>query len=86
MHALSIDPSRLMIAGVGAGAGLAAGVALLARDCGGPELRAQLLISPMIDDTNVSTSGEHAVPARPWSREVSELGWKALLGDRLPKR
>ncbi len=49
---LGINPNKLMIAGQSAGGGLAAGVALLARDKGGPALCAQLLICPMLDDPN----------------------------------
>ncbi|KAJ0154805.1 Carboxylesterase NlhH, partial [Colletotrichum tanaceti] len=47
---LGIDPARLMVAGVSAGGGLAAGAALRARDTGGPALCAQLLVYPMLDD------------------------------------
>jgi acetyl esterase/lipase len=47
---LGIDPARLMIGGSSAGGGLAAGVALYARDHGGPALCAQLLQCPMLDD------------------------------------
>ncbi len=51
---LGID--RLAIGGVSAGGGLAAATALLARDRGGPSLAAQLLICPMLDDRDDSTS------------------------------
>ncbi len=43
-----IEPRRLAVAGDSAGAALAAGMALLARDRGGPELRAQGLIYPAL--------------------------------------
>jgi acetyl esterase/lipase len=43
---LGIDPERIVIAGQSAGAGLAAGTALLARDRKGPALLAQILVSP----------------------------------------
>jgi acetyl esterase len=43
------DPSRLAVAGDSAGGNLAAAVAIAARDRGGPELKAQLLIYPVID-------------------------------------
>ncbi|CAG7939423.1 unnamed protein product [Penicillium olsonii] len=46
----NIDPDRFMIAGVSAGAGLAAGTVLLSRDRCGPKLCAQLLMCPMLDD------------------------------------
>ena len=44
---LGVDPSRLMLAGDSAGGNLAACAAVLARDTGGPAVRAQLLIYPM---------------------------------------
>ncbi|MGI3780003.1 MAG: alpha/beta hydrolase, partial [Janthinobacterium lividum] len=46
---LGVDPDRLSVGGVSAGAGLAAAVALLDRDRSGPVLRLQLLEIPMLD-------------------------------------
>jgi len=46
-----IDPSRLAVAGDSAGGNLAAVVALMARDRGGPALAFQLLIYPVIDSS-----------------------------------
>ncbi|GAA1272570.1 alpha/beta hydrolase [Sphaerisporangium rubeum] len=54
--ALGIDPTRVVIAGISAGGGLAAGTALLSRDRGTPPLAAQLLICPMLDHRNTTTS------------------------------
>jgi acetyl esterase len=50
-HAAQIggDPSRVAVAGDSAGGNLAAVVALMARDRGGPALRFQLLIYPVTD-------------------------------------
>jgi acetyl esterase len=47
--ALDVDPDRLAVGGVSAGANLAAAVALLARDRGGPRLAFQLLFHPVLD-------------------------------------
>lgn len=44
--ALKLDAARMAVAGDSAGGNLAAVVALMARDAGGPELRHQLLIYP----------------------------------------
>ncbi|NLE82336.1 MAG: alpha/beta hydrolase [Rhodococcus sp.] len=44
------DPARLAVAGDSAGGNLAAVVAITARDRGGPHLRAQALLYPVIDD------------------------------------
>src|SRR5207244_6328303 len=47
--ALGIDPDRLAVSGSSAGGNLAAAVALMAKDRGGPRLAFQLLIYPVID-------------------------------------
>ena len=47
---LGVDPDRIAIGGESAGGGLAAGVALLARDRGGPRLCLQFLGIPELDD------------------------------------
>ncbi len=43
------DPTRMAVAGDSAGGNLSAAVALRARDAGGPDLRAQLLVYPSVD-------------------------------------
>jgi acetyl esterase len=46
---LDVDPHRLAVMGDSAGGNLAAVVALMARDRGGPEIAAQVLIYPSVD-------------------------------------
>ncbi|RVW09098.1 alpha/beta hydrolase [Prescottella agglutinans] len=79
---LGIDPARIVVAGVSAGGGLAAGVTLLARDLGCPAIAAQILVCPMLDHRNTSTSSHQysGVPGV-WTREMNEFGWRAVLGD-----
>jgi acetyl esterase/lipase len=79
---LGIDPDRILVAGGSAGGGLAAGVALLARDLGGPALLGQVLICPMLDDRNDTPSGRQMAGLGVWDRTANETGWTALLGDR----
>lgn len=79
---LAIDPDRLIIAGGSAGGGLAAGVALLARDRQGPRLAAQMLMYPMLDDRDQSVSTTQIDGEGVWDRGSNILGWSALLGDR----
>ncbi|HWA48503.1 MAG TPA: alpha/beta hydrolase, partial [Dongiaceae bacterium] len=50
---LGFDPQRIVVAGDSAGGALAAGVALRARDRGGPALRGQGLIYPCLRPTRV---------------------------------
>jgi acetyl esterase/lipase len=70
-----------MVAGSSAGGGLAAGVALLARDRSGPALCAQLLQCPMIDDRLESLSSRQYINEGTFSRGSAETGWNALLGE-----
>lgn len=79
---LGIDPARIIVAGASAGGGLAAGVTLLARDLGAPAIAAQMLICPMLDHRNVSTSSrQYAGGPGVWTREMNEFGWRAVRGD-----
>ncbi|MDQ2796282.1 MAG: alpha/beta hydrolase [Actinomycetota bacterium] len=79
---LGFDPGRLVIAGISAGAGLAAGTALLCRDRNGPSLFAQVLICPMLDDRNESISSRQIDGVGIWDRTSNDTGWTALLGER----
>lgn len=79
---LGIDAEQLLIAGGSAGGGLAAGVSLLARDRKGPNLIAQCLIYPMIDDRNETISSHQIDGEGVWDRTSNFTGWDALLGDR----
>jgi acetyl esterase/lipase len=79
---LGIDPGRIVVAGASAGGGLAAGVTLLARDLGTPVIAAQMLICPMLDHRNTSTSSrQYSGEPGVWTREMNEFGWRAVLGD-----
>jgi acetyl esterase/lipase len=75
-----IDPERLGVMGVSAGGGLAAALALLARDRGEVPVAFQLLDSPMLDDRQLTSSSQQdGLPV--WSRGSNTFGWKAYLGD-----
>ncbi|MFF1959574.1 alpha/beta hydrolase [Streptomyces sp. NPDC058220] len=79
---LGIDPARIVVAGASAGGGLAAGVTLLARDLGTPAIAAQMLICPMLDHRNTSTSSrQYSGGPGVWTREMNEFGWRCVLGD-----
>jgi acetyl esterase/lipase len=75
---LGVDASRIGIYGASAGGGLAAGLALLARDRGQVPVAFQQLIYPMIDD-RPTPSKEHQVPL--WNRPSNDLGWSCYLGS-----
>ncbi|MFG1995619.1 alpha/beta hydrolase [Actinoplanes sp. NPDC048988] len=78
---LDVDPGRIVVAGMSAGGGLAAAVALMARDRGGPTIAGQLLPSPMLDDRNDSPSARQMRGAGIWDNRSNETGWNALLGE-----
>ncbi|MCD9197916.1 alpha/beta hydrolase [Aeromicrobium wangtongii] len=78
----NIDAERILIVGMSAGGGLAAGVALMARDRNGPNLIGQMLHSPMLDERNDTVSSLQFQAHGSWTRESNEFGWSALLGDR----
>ncbi|WP_425551844.1 alpha/beta hydrolase fold domain-containing protein [Herbiconiux moechotypicola] len=65
-----------------AGGGLAAGIALLARDRQGPALLGQLLICPILDDRDSTVSTLQFDGAGTWDRSSNLTGWTALLGSR----
>lgn len=86
---LGVDPARIVVAGVSAGGGLAAGVTLMARDRGTPRVAAQLLVCPMLDHRNVTTSSrQYSGGPGVWTREMNEFGWRSVLGglrdDQVP--
>ena len=78
---LGVDPARVAVMGDSAGGGLAAGVALIARDRGGPALARQILIYPMLDD-RTTTPDPALLPFLGWTYDDNVTGWSALLGDR----
>lgn len=77
---LGIHRDRIGIHGVSAGGGLAAGLALLARDRGEVPLQFQLLDCPMIDDRQTTPSSQ-LDELLIWSRESNTFGWRSYLGD-----
>ncbi|MFC9816645.1 alpha/beta hydrolase [Streptomyces virginiae] len=81
---LGIDPERIVIGGKSAGGGLAAALALLVRDRGGPTGPApigQLLLCPMLDDRGDSVSSRQMAGVDIWDRTSNATAWQALLGD-----
>lgn len=77
---LGADRQRIAVMGDSAGAGMAAGVALMARDRGGPALAAQILVYPMLDD-RTTTPDPQIEPLAMWSTDDNITGWGCLLGD-----
>lgn len=80
---LRVDPKRIGVMGESAGGGLAAALALLARDRGGPALAFQHLIYPMIDDRTCVCEDPHPLAGElVWTRQDNIFGWTSLLGRK----
>jgi acetyl esterase/lipase len=77
---LRVDPSRIAIGGASAGGGLAAGLALLARDRAEVKTIFQLLVYPMINDCNIVPAGDFLSDTLFWTRDNNLTGWRSYLG------
>ena len=85
---LGIDPARIVVLGESAGGGLAASVAQIARDRGGPAFAGQALIYPMLDWRTGGPDDVHGnrhTGEFIWTRAKNRFGWEALRGDYRPE-
>ncbi|NJP48529.1 alpha/beta hydrolase [Streptomyces sp. SBST2-5] len=79
---LGFDPARLAVGGHSAGGGLAAAVALRARDEQGPPICFQLLNQPQLDDRQQTWSAQNFTDT-PWAtRDKISTSWRHYLGSR----
>jgi acetyl esterase/lipase len=82
----AVDPDRVAIAGASAGGGLAAALALHARDVGSavrPVL--QLLVYPMLDDRTLTRTDLDGTRYRLWSEDSNRFGWTSYLAGGDPR-
>ncbi|MEO8297592.1 MAG: alpha/beta hydrolase fold domain-containing protein [Burkholderiales bacterium] len=70
--------SPLFVAGEDAGGNIAAAVAMMARDRGGPPLAGQILLSPMLDNC-IATASQRDARDGPLGCPCAD-GWRAYLG------
>jgi acetyl esterase/lipase len=78
---LHIDLNRIGVMGESAGGGLAAALALLARDRGEYKLAFEHLIYPMLDDRTCVVREPHPFAGEYiWTPAHNWMGWSALLG------
>lgn len=77
---LGLDPERVGVMGESAGGGLAAAVALLARDRGRHRLAFQHLIYPMLDDRTCTVDPHPFTGEFIWHAHNNHFGWSCLLG------
>ncbi|MEM7017008.1 MAG: alpha/beta hydrolase [Pseudomonadota bacterium] len=80
---LGVDTTRIGIGGESAGGGLAAALAIKARDAGEYAVCHQHLTYPMLDDLTGSDTqpGDPLVGEFVWTRARNQYGWKSYLGD-----
>ncbi len=78
---LGVDPGRVAVGGHAAGAGLAAAVALQARDSQGPPICFQLLNQPELDDRQETWSALHFTDTPFMTREKVSASWRHYLGS-----
>jgi acetyl esterase/lipase len=79
---LGIDQDRIAVGGHSSGAGLAAAVALRARDRQGPPIRFQLLNQPVLDDRQETWSQRNFTDT-PWQdRDTLTAVWRHYLGSQ----
>jgi acetyl esterase/lipase len=76
---LGIDKERIGVYGLSAGGGLAAALALLARDRGEVPLAFVLLDCPMLDDRQ-QTPSIQSEGLYVWGESSNEFGWRSYLG------
>jgi acetyl esterase/lipase len=75
-----IDPARIAVGGASAGGGLAAALALLAKERGEIRPVLQLLSYPMLDDRTTTRTDIDPRRLRVWSPYSNRFGWRAYLG------
>lgn len=78
---LGLDAVRIGVMGESAGGGLAAALALLARDRGEYRLAFQHLIYPMIDDRTCVRDPHPFTGEFVWQMQNNHFGWASLLGQ-----
>jgi acetyl esterase len=77
---LGVDPARIAVGGGSAGGGLAAAVALMARDRHGPPLCFQYLGIPELDHRLETVSMQRFTDTPLWNRPAAERSWEYYLG------
>ncbi len=75
-----VDTNRVAIGGASAGGGLAAGLALMARDRGEVQPVAQVLVYPMLDDRTALRTDIDERGMRLWNNASNRFGWTSYTG------
>jgi len=78
----TVDPTRVAVGGASAGGGLAAALAVLARQRAEVPLAFQLLAYPMLDDRTAERTDLDESNFRLWNNEANRFGWQSYTGHR----
>jgi acetyl esterase/lipase len=81
---MGVNPTRVAVGGASAGGGLAAALAIRARDEGTIRLVHQLLVYPMPDDRTAITANRDGTRYRLWSQNSNRFGWASYLAETDP--
>jgi acetyl esterase len=81
---LGIDRERIVVYGESAGGALSAAVAQMARDRGDVQVKAQMLIYPVIDCSGSTESARTFTDTPIWRTEANAQMWKVYLRDCQP--
>lgn len=76
---LGVSPDRLAVAGASAGGGLAASLVNRLRTTDGPQVKAQWLLYPMLDDRTAANKKLDSIRHFVWDNADNRHGWTALL-------
>ena len=81
---LGVNPAEIVVWGVSGGAPLAAATCLMARDRKSPAvpIKAQMLLSPMLDDRCDSVSDRQFEYGIPWCGVTNRMAWDCVLGNK----
>jgi acetyl esterase/lipase len=83
---INVDGSRLAVAGNSVGGNMAAVVSLMAKNQGGPKLRAQILLWP-VTDANFDTGSYHAYPNGYFlTRNMMKWFWDSYTTDAAARK
>lgn len=77
----NIDPARIVVLGDSAGGGLAAALAIMARDRNlSPPLAKQMLVGSMLDDRSTTSRSYIIDTVATWDTDSNITGWQAYIG------
>ncbi|KFZ20704.1 hypothetical protein V502_03053 [Pseudogymnoascus sp. VKM F-4520 (FW-2644)] len=79
---LFFDSALLMVLGISGGGGLAAGLGLRSLHRNGPQIAVQVLVCPMLDPDNNSTSATQGAPLGLWDSTANSYAWDCVLGTQ----